>query len=223
MATGAGKTVAAAEIIRRYNRPALFLADAKELVYQAAEKIGAWTGTIPDIETGESHACGSSQIVVGTTQSVSGRLFKYYPEDISLIIVDEAHRNTLGSRALRVLNLLFAREGRRHYGHALPQRQKAARLVLRKGLLRNRAFRAHSAGIPFAHRRKKRSGGRRFEIRPLSQRRLRRRRFGEGPVAAFGKVCEAFEGTRRRQENGCVFAPCGDEQTLLQIMPRHRA
>ena len=33
MATGAGKTVAAAEIIRRYNRPALLLADAKELVY----------------------------------------------------------------------------------------------------------------------------------------------------------------------------------------------
>lgn len=99
-----GKTVAAAEIIRRYDRPALFLADAKELVHQAAEKIGAWTGAIPDIETGESHACGSSQIVVGTTQSVSGRLFKYYPEDISLIIVDEAHRNTLGSRALRVLN-----------------------------------------------------------------------------------------------------------------------
>ena len=71
MATGAGKTVA------------------------AAEKIAAWTGTIPDVETGESYACGSSQIVVGTTQSISGRLFKYYPEDISLIIVDEAHRNTL--------------------------------------------------------------------------------------------------------------------------------
>lgn len=104
MATGAGKTVAAAEIIRRYDRPALFLADAKELVYQAAEKIAAWTGIIPDVETGESYACGSSQIVVGTTQSISGRLFKYYPEDISLIIVDEAHRNTLGSRALRVLN-----------------------------------------------------------------------------------------------------------------------
>lgn len=104
MATGAGKTVAAAEIIRRYDRPALFLADAKELVHQAAEKIAAWTGIIPDVETGESSACGSSQIVVGTTQSVSGRLFKYYPEDISLIIVDEAHRNTLGSRALRILN-----------------------------------------------------------------------------------------------------------------------
>jgi len=35
---------------------------------------------------------------------VARRLYNYYPEDISLIVIDEAHRNTLGSQALRVLN-----------------------------------------------------------------------------------------------------------------------
>ncbi|MBR6388681.1 MAG: DEAD/DEAH box helicase [Opitutales bacterium] len=102
--TGAGKTLCCAEIIKRCNCPSLFLADARELVYQAAEKISTWTGIIPDIETGEAKACGNSQITVGTTQSMARRLDKYYPEDIGLVIVDEAHRNTLGSQALRVLN-----------------------------------------------------------------------------------------------------------------------
>lgn len=97
-------TVCAAEILKRYKRPSLFLADAKELVYQAADKIQSWTGIIPDVEMGDSKACGSSQIIVGTTQSLARRLEKYYPEDISLIVIDEAHRNTLGSQALRVLN-----------------------------------------------------------------------------------------------------------------------
>lgn len=97
-------TVCAAEILKRYNRPSLFLADAKELVYQAADKIQSWTDIIPDVEMGDSKACGSSQIIVGTTQSLARRLEKYYPEDISLIVIDEAHRNTLGSQALRVLN-----------------------------------------------------------------------------------------------------------------------
>ncbi len=101
---GAGKTLSSAEILKRYNRPSLFLADAKELVYQAADKIQKWTGIIPDVEMGESKACGNSLITVGTTQSLARRLDKYYPEDISLIIIDEAHRNTLGSQALRVLN-----------------------------------------------------------------------------------------------------------------------
>ena len=102
--TGAGKTIVSAEILHRYNRSSLFLADAKELVYQAADKIQSWTGIIPDIEMGTSQACGSSPIIVGTTQSLARRLDKYYPEDIELIIIDEAHRNTLGSQALRVLN-----------------------------------------------------------------------------------------------------------------------
>ncbi len=97
-------TVCAAEILKRYNRPSLFLADAKELVYQAADKIQSWTGIIPDVEMGDFKACESSQIIVGTTQSLARRLEKYYPEDISLIVIDEAHRNTLGSQALRVLN-----------------------------------------------------------------------------------------------------------------------
>ena len=102
--TGAGKTIVSAEILHRYNRSSLFLADAKELVYQATDKIQSWTGIIPDIEMGTPQACGNSPIIVGTTQSLARRLDKYYPEDIELIIIDEAHRNTLGSQALRVLN-----------------------------------------------------------------------------------------------------------------------
>ncbi len=102
--TGSGKTICASELIKQFKYPSLFLADAKELVYQAADKIQKWTGVIPDVEMGDSKASGNSQITVGTTQSLARRLDKYYPEDISLIIIDEAHRNTLGFQALRVLN-----------------------------------------------------------------------------------------------------------------------
>lgn len=105
-ATGAGKTVMAGEIIRRSLRsgPCLFLADAQQLVQQAADKLMTWTGTIPQVEMAESKALPGDKIVVATTQSIARRLAKWPEDYFKLIIIDEAHRNTMGAQAQKVLD-----------------------------------------------------------------------------------------------------------------------
>ena len=103
-ATGAGKTVMAAELIKRFNGKVLFIADAQELVKQACDKIQAWTGAITDIDMGNNVANPNSKIIVGTTQSVCRRLDKYNPFDFDLIINDEAHRNTFGAQATKIFD-----------------------------------------------------------------------------------------------------------------------
>mgnify|MGYP002135653352 CR=1 FL=1 len=95
--TGSGKTVMGGEIIRRANCRSLFLADAQELVRQAADKLGKWAGIIADVEMGDQSASPYSRLVVATTQSIARRLDKYPPDAFGIIIVDEAHRNTLGA------------------------------------------------------------------------------------------------------------------------------
>lgn len=105
MATGGGKTRCAGELIRRYlpSGPALFIADAQELVRQAADKLGACTDLIPQVEMGDEHAQPGDRLVVGTTQTLSRRLDKWPRDYFHLIVVDEAHRNTLGGMAQKVL------------------------------------------------------------------------------------------------------------------------
>lgn len=103
-ATGSGKTLMAAEIIHRWQSGnVLFLADATELVAQAADKLFKHTSIIPEIEMGAQHA-QLGRCVVSTTQSMARRLDKYEVNDFSLIIIDEAHRNTLGAQAMKVLD-----------------------------------------------------------------------------------------------------------------------
>ena len=103
--TGSGKTIMAAELCRRLEGPILFLADAKELVNQAADKIGSWTGDLIGIgiEMAEQHAQPGDRIVVATAQSISRRLDKWPEGYFSHIIIDEAHRNTLGSHPTAIL------------------------------------------------------------------------------------------------------------------------
>ncbi|MCZ7637653.1 MAG: DEAD/DEAH box helicase family protein [Verrucomicrobia bacterium] len=105
MGTGGGKTCCAGEICRRCLPfgPVLFLADAQELVRQAADKLGTWAGVIPQVEMAEEHAQPGDRLVVGTTQTLSRRLDKWPRDYFQLIIVDEAHRNTLGGMAQKVL------------------------------------------------------------------------------------------------------------------------
>ena len=104
-ATGSGKTLMAGEIIRRTleQGPCLFIADAQELVRQAADKIGTYTGLIPQVEMADSHAQPGDRVVVGTTQTLCRRLDRWPRDYFKLIIVDEAHRNTLGGMAQKVL------------------------------------------------------------------------------------------------------------------------
>lgn len=104
-ATGGGKTICAAELIRKTIEygPVLFLADAKELVHQGADKIAAYTGEFVGVEMAKDHAELGDRIIVATTQSIGRRLEKYPKDYFKLIIVDEAHRNTLGQMAANVL------------------------------------------------------------------------------------------------------------------------
>ena len=104
-ATGAGKTVIAGEIARLSlpHGPVLFLADAQELVNQAADKLTQWAGQIAAIEMAGSKAQPGDALVVATTQSIARRLDKWPRDYFRLIIVDEAHRNTLGAQAQEVL------------------------------------------------------------------------------------------------------------------------
>lgn len=101
--TGSGKTCMAGEIIRRAGCRVLFLADAQELVRQAADKLGKWAGVIADVEMADQSASPYAPLVVATTQSIARRLDKYPPDAFGLVIVDEAHRNTLGAQAQAVL------------------------------------------------------------------------------------------------------------------------
>lgn len=105
MATGGGKTICAAEICKRNLDigPILFLADATELVTQAANKIANYTQEFTGVEMSKQHAEKGDRIVVATTQTIARRLHKWDRDYFSLIIIDEAHRNTLGQQAQGVL------------------------------------------------------------------------------------------------------------------------
>ena len=102
-ATGAGKTILASELMRGWDGNCLFLADAQELVRQNADKFFRYAGEFAGIEMANSKAIPGERIVIATTQSICRRLEKWPRDYFSLIIVDEAHRNTLGTMAAQVL------------------------------------------------------------------------------------------------------------------------
>ena len=96
-ATGAGKTILAAELMRREPGNCLFLADAKELVDQNADKFFAHTGEKAGVEMASQWAIpGVDRVVIGTSQSMVRRLGRYAEDHFNLIIADECHRNVLG-------------------------------------------------------------------------------------------------------------------------------
>ncbi len=85
----------------------LFLADAKELVKQNADKFNQYSGRHAAIEMAADKVDvegDAPSVIVGTTQSIARRLEKYPRDYFSLIIVDEAHRNTVGQQAQDVLD-----------------------------------------------------------------------------------------------------------------------
>jgi superfamily II DNA or RNA helicase len=106
MATGLGKTVVFADIIRRAQMSGrgwrtLVLAHREELVFQAAKTIERIAGCTVDIEMGEMRAGGSflrrAPVVVSTIQTqIAGRgdarrMHRFDPSEFGLIIIDEAH------------------------------------------------------------------------------------------------------------------------------------
>lgn len=103
--TGLGKTVVAAKIISDWEHGnTLFLAHTKELINQAADKIGIELGYRPAVEMGVvgqdvDTLWQGGMNVVGSVQSMIGdrRLNKYSRHPFGLIIVDEAHHSTSAS------------------------------------------------------------------------------------------------------------------------------
>lgn len=97
-ATGLGKTVLAAEIIRRSQpKRALVLAHRAELIYQAKEKIERFTGLECGIEMAAESAdrglFSQAPVVISSVQTQysnnNKRVFR--PEDFGLLVIDEAH------------------------------------------------------------------------------------------------------------------------------------
>ncbi len=100
--TGLGKTVYAAKLISGWDQGnCLFLAHTKELINQAADKIGLELGYRPAVEMGIQGQdidtmFGGGMTVVGSVQSMYGdrRLEKYRNYPFGLIVVDECHHST---------------------------------------------------------------------------------------------------------------------------------
>lgn len=95
LGTGAGKTIIAAELIRRLNVPTLFLAHREELLTQTIDKLHmVWPGApagIVQASQNEYHR----QIVVASVQTLVRRVEKWAdPDRFGLIIADEAHHAT---------------------------------------------------------------------------------------------------------------------------------
>jgi superfamily II DNA or RNA helicase len=101
MATGCGKTIIFAELIKHFikggNRKVLVLAHREELIQQAVDKITYATGLTwfdIQVEMGKNYAPIISPVVVASVQSLKGHRLKYFPpEHFGLVIVDEAHHS----------------------------------------------------------------------------------------------------------------------------------
>ena len=106
MATGLGKTVVFAEVIRRYmmqgtGRRTLVLAHRNELIHQAAESIRRIVDCEVQIEMGDLRAKEDgfyrAPVIVSSVQTQTAgrgdnkRMHKFDPKQFGLVVIDEAH------------------------------------------------------------------------------------------------------------------------------------
>jgi superfamily II DNA or RNA helicase len=98
MATGTGKTVVAAELIRQWvdkKSPTLMVAHTEELVNQAIAKIRDHAGYAPEKEMAGDWAENGKLVVVGSVPSMQrARLERWPAHYFKQFIVDEAHHST---------------------------------------------------------------------------------------------------------------------------------
>lgn len=107
MATGLGKTVLAADVIRRVHPGrTMFIAHREELIFQARHAIANYTGFGCEIEMADMVASTSlfhrQDVVISTVQtqtagSGAGRMTRFKPDEFALLVVDEVHHATATS------------------------------------------------------------------------------------------------------------------------------
>lgn len=88
--------------IKQGKKKTLVLAHREELLSQAEEKIRAVDNTLNiSIEQGARHADPDSDVIIASVatlgRSASDRIERFKPDDIGLIIIDEAHHATAGT------------------------------------------------------------------------------------------------------------------------------
>lgn len=109
MATGCGKTICFAEIVKKVAASggrSLILAHRGELLEQAADKIQRTSGLESALEKAESTSLNSwVRVTVGSVQTLmrQDRLNAFAPDRFDAIIVDEAH-HTLAEGYIRILD-----------------------------------------------------------------------------------------------------------------------
>ena len=100
MATGLGKTVTAAEVVRQRGGRSLWVAHRSELIEQAEHTIGKMTGVIPQVEMAERSAqflLGGQNCVVASVQTLNAkrngvkRMHKFDARYFTTLVTDEAH------------------------------------------------------------------------------------------------------------------------------------
>ena len=106
---GGGKTLIMSELCRVARGRCLILADAQLLVEQAASEYAGFALEDVAIEMGQAHnhypdGPPPQRVVVGSTQTMANRTQKYDREHFSLILLDEAHKNSLGDQVQMVLS-----------------------------------------------------------------------------------------------------------------------
>ena len=107
MATGTGKTIVFSTIAKvcvKYSMRTLILAHTEELIDQAIDKAFNLIGVIPDKEKAQHRAELTSQIVVGSVQSMQKQRLERWPRGhFNLIIIDEAH-HAVAQSYMNILN-----------------------------------------------------------------------------------------------------------------------
>jgi superfamily II DNA or RNA helicase len=98
--TGGGKTVVLAQLAAAHQpRRTLVLAHREELITQAAEKIRAVTGLMPEVEMADRHASLNAPVIVASVQTLSRstRRERWPRDHFGLVVVDEAHHSLADS------------------------------------------------------------------------------------------------------------------------------
>lgn len=110
MPTGTGKTILFSDVIRRvYPKRSIVIAHREELIWQARDKIRAYTGLRVDVEMGNHKSAGANElferapVVVATIQTLiaggdgTGRIGKFDPDEFGCVVADECHHFTADS------------------------------------------------------------------------------------------------------------------------------